>query len=76
MSAELRAKILAESKAIQSELIEIRRHLHQHPELSFEEFQTSVFLKEKLKNEGISLLMDGSKLGFLPPFMDYSQEKQ
>ncbi|MBN2274679.1 MAG: amidohydrolase [Bacteroidales bacterium] len=36
------------------EIIAIRRHLHQHPELSFEEHQTAAFIEEQLKKEGIS----------------------
>ena len=31
-----------------SEFIEVRRHLHAHPELSFEEYKTSKFIQEKL----------------------------
>ena len=31
-----------------SELIQIRRHLHQNPELSFEEYNTSVYIRELL----------------------------
>ena len=30
------------------EIQEIRRHLHENPELSFEEFETSQYLKNKL----------------------------
>ena len=32
-----------------SEVIQIRRHLHAHPELSFEEYNTSKFIADKLK---------------------------
>jgi amidohydrolase len=35
------------------ELISIRRHLHAHPELSFEEFNTAAFVKSKLEEYGI-----------------------
>jgi len=31
-----------------AEFIEIRRHLHAHPELSYEEFETSAFIQQKL----------------------------
>lgn len=31
----------------------IRRHIHQHPELSFEEYKTSEFIQSKLKEVGI-----------------------
>ena len=36
-----------------SEVIQIRRHLHAHPELSFEEYNTSKFISGKLKEWGI-----------------------
>ncbi len=36
------------------EVVFIRRHLHQHPELSFQEQQTSRFILEKLKSWGIA----------------------
>jgi len=37
-----------------SEIISIRRHLHQHPELSFGEHQTSAFIRKQLESWGIS----------------------
>lgn len=33
---------------ISSDIIDIRRHLHRHPELSFHEFETSAFIRNKL----------------------------
>lgn len=41
------------SKAIEDELIAIRRHLHEHPELSFNEFETHDYVKECLNKWGI-----------------------
>lgn len=38
---------------IKSDLIKIRRHLHEYPELSTEENETSKFVKEILEKEGI-----------------------
>jgi amidohydrolase len=35
------------------DLIEIRHHLHAHPELSYQEFETSKFVQEKLAGIGI-----------------------
>src|SRR5690606_16270111 len=62
-------KDLAES--IFAEVVENRRHLHANPELSFEEFNTSAFIKSKLDelaisyetmaNTGIVALIKGSK---------------
>ncbi len=41
------------SKDYLIETIRIRRHLHQHPELSFEEFQTADFIEQTLNFYGI-----------------------
>lgn len=35
------------------EFIEVRHHLHAHPELSYQEFETSKFIQQKLKEFGI-----------------------
>ncbi len=43
--------------AIQEDLISWRRHLHQYPELSFQEYKTTKFIEEKLKTFG-SLTID------------------
>lgn len=42
------------SSNILDEAIAIRRHIHQHPELSFHEFETSKFVQSKLSEWGIS----------------------
>lgn len=42
------------ASGLEQELISIRRHLHQNPELSFSEFQTSEFIAARLRQEGIS----------------------
>ena len=42
-----------EAENIKDELIEIRRTLHQYPELGFEETNTSKFIKDFLTREGI-----------------------
>ena len=39
-------------KSNHDQIISWRRHLHQHPELSFEEFDTSDFVAEKLIEMG------------------------
>lgn len=41
------------AKLYKEEVIEIRRHLHQNPELSFQEFNTSKFVCDKLDEYGI-----------------------
>lgn len=46
-------RIQAQAKQIAPQVIEWRRHLHAHPELSYQEFQTSAFVQEKLKQMDI-----------------------
>lgn len=45
----LKERIRQLAKQYAPETIDIRRHLHAHPELSYKEFQTSIFVQEKLK---------------------------
>lgn len=42
-------KIKQLASTIFPEIVEIRRHIHANPELSFQEFETSEFVKKKLK---------------------------
>ncbi|NTW31406.1 MAG: amidohydrolase [Bacteroidetes bacterium] len=51
MSIKEKIKSLADSYL--QEIINVRRHLHQIPELGFEEFETSKFIASKLKEYGI-----------------------
>ncbi|MCI0921861.1 M20 metallopeptidase family protein [Sphingobacterium rhinopitheci] len=46
--ANLKSNIQQLAKDFFTETVENRRHLHQNPELSFEEYQTSAFVKQKL----------------------------
>lgn len=41
------------ARQFKNEFIEIRNHLHANPELSFEEHETSLFIKQKLKSLNI-----------------------
>ena len=47
------------------ELTEIRHYLHQHPELSGQEYQTTAFLKDRLEGLGIRVLESGLKTGLI-----------
>jgi amidohydrolase len=51
---ELTNKIKSLSKTYFQKVLEIRRHLHQHPELSFKEFKTSQYIQSKLSEAGIA----------------------
>jgi len=46
-------KIKALARQYSPEFIEIRHHLHSNPELSYQEFKTSAFVQDKLKELGI-----------------------
>jgi amidohydrolase len=49
----LKEKISALANQIHEEVTQKRRHLHAHPELSFEEYKTSLFVKNELGKLGI-----------------------
>jgi amidohydrolase len=45
--------IKQKAKIFSNKIISIRRHLHAHPELSFKEFNTSIYIKSLLNEFGI-----------------------
>jgi hippurate hydrolase len=49
----LQQKIKELAKKYADEFISVRQHLHAHPELSYQEFETSQFVQSKLKSFGI-----------------------
>lgn len=49
----IKEKIQALAAAVFEEVVSFRQHLHAHPELSFQEFETSKFVQEKLGQWGI-----------------------
>jgi amidohydrolase len=51
MSLKDRIKSLA--REVKDDVIQLRRHLHMHPELSYQEFKTAEFVAETLRNLGI-----------------------
>lgn len=46
-------EILQQAQTLQQELVELRRHFHQHPELSGKEFETSDFVAGYLSQLGV-----------------------
>ena len=46
-------KIKALAKEYAPEFIEVRHHLHAHPELSYQEIETSKFIQQKLASYNI-----------------------
>ncbi len=49
----LKEKIKQLAKEYSSEFIALRQHIHAHPELSYQEFETSKFVQQKLQTWGI-----------------------
>lgn len=49
----LREQILREAENLLPEIVEIRRHVHRHPELSYAEHETAAFISSKLDVMGI-----------------------
>src|SRR5947207_477893 len=61
----MKEKIKSLAKKFHPEIISCRRHLHQHPELSFHEFNTQKFVEEKLKEFGITNLQRMANTGIV-----------
>lgn len=55
--------LVGETRAFASELVRWRRHLHQHPELGFEEVRTSRFVQETLRGLGLDVRAPLAKTG-------------
>ncbi len=49
----LKDTILKSVESLMSEVVRVRRHIHMHPELSYQEHSTSAFIKNYLDNLGI-----------------------
>jgi amidohydrolase len=56
-------KFKTEVKKISGKLVEIRRHLHSNPELSFEEFNTVAYVKEQLLQMGLTQIRSIANTG-------------
>ena len=63
-AAESAAQALQVS-AFTERLIEIRRHLHRHPELSGEEYETTEYITSLLKQAGVKIIDYGLKTGVI-----------
>lgn len=65
MDPLLKDLIQDNTTAVLEEVIQIRRHLHAHPELSFEEIETSKYVQEKLAEWGIPFQAGFVKTGII-----------
>ena len=50
---DIKSKIKRLANDIAGEIVDIRRHLHSNPELSFQEFETAKFVATSLKKIGL-----------------------
>ena len=63
MELENQIKLLA--KAHFQQFVEVRRYLHAHPELSFQEQNTSNYIRQQLKKIGINDVKPVAQTGLL-----------
>lgn len=62
---ELKKEIQQLAQQYFNDTVAIRRHLHQYPELSFEEFETSDFIQKQLDEIGVSYRTGIVKTGII-----------
>jgi amidohydrolase len=72
----MKNKIEAIASKIDSELIAIRRHLHQYPELAFEEYQTSAFIQTKLQDWNVAFKTGVAKTGIVAEIKGNNPDRQ
>jgi amidohydrolase len=72
----LKDRIKSLAQAYKQEVIDLRRHLHSHPELSFKEFQTAAFVAEKLKAIGITEIESKATTGWSALIKGKNPEKK
>ncbi|OFX79426.1 MAG: N-acyl-L-amino acid amidohydrolase [Bacteroidetes bacterium GWE2_29_8] len=63
MSNQIIQKIKDLTQLYNNEIIDIRRHIHKYPELSFKEYQTSKYIKDKLNLFGITDVKNVTETG-------------
>ena len=57
--------MLNKAKALQEELVRLRRDIHAHPELGFQEFRTAALVADTLRELGISVKTGVGKTGVI-----------
>jgi len=72
----LKDRIKSLAQAYKQEVIDLRRHLHSHPELSFQEVQTAAFVAEKLKAIGITEIESKATTGWSALIKGKNPEKK
>ena len=72
----LKDRIKSLAQAYKQEVIDLRRHLHSHPELSFKEYETAAFVAEKLKEIGITEIESKATTGWSALIRGKNPEKK
>jgi metal-dependent amidase/aminoacylase/carboxypeptidase family protein len=62
---KVESEILQKAIEIKECLTKTRRHIHQHPELGFKEFETTSFVKKELESMGVELVPLKTETGVL-----------
>jgi amidohydrolase len=73
---QLKEKIKALASQYHHDIIAVRRHLHAYPELSFQEFNTSAYIAERLKSAGIPFTDGIVKTGIVAVLEGKNPEKK
>jgi amidohydrolase len=55
--------MLDRARSIANQIVQWRRHIHRHPELSFQEFETARFIAQALRDMGIDVQTGVGKTG-------------
>ncbi|MBM3169878.1 MAG: amidohydrolase [Bacteroidetes bacterium] len=72
----LKEQIKSLAQRYKQEVVACRRHLHAHPELSFEEYATAAFVAERLKEMGITELESKASTGWTALIKGKNPEKR
>lgn len=73
---DLQAHIRKAAADLLPDITSVRRHLHAHPELSFEEFKTAAFVDEQLKSMGIADVQTLANTGRVATIKGRNPEKK
>ena len=63
MAQDISKTIETKALAVQSKLVEWRRHLHEHPELGNREYNTAAYIVQQLKDLGLEIQTGVGKTG-------------
>lgn len=63
MTAMTQATVIDSARKLQDEIVELRRHIHEHPELSFLENETAKLAADKLQQLGFKVRTGVGKTG-------------